>query len=75
MFPSGINNLGVLSRTPKEFNEANRASEFLKMKGFYTTEKLTDKKIISKVTFYKVNSYFKMTKPLVDFLNQAIENE
>jgi len=31
-----------LSRTPKEFDEASPASEFLKMKGFYTMEKLTD---------------------------------
>jgi len=74
-FPSGINNSGVLSRTPKEFDEANQASEFLRMKGFYTMEKLTDKEIISIDTFDKINSYFKTTKPLVDFLNRAIEND
>jgi hypothetical protein len=45
------------------------------MKGFYTMEKLTDKEIISTDTFDKINSYFKTTKPLVDFLNRAIENE
>ena len=73
-FPSGINNSGVLSRTPKEFDEANEASEFLKMKGFFTTEKLTDKELISSETFKKINSYFMTTKPLVDFLNRAIEN-
>ena len=74
-FPSGINNSGVLSRTPKEFDETNEASEFLKMKGFFTTEKLTDKELISIDTFKKINSYFKATKPLVDFLNRAIEND
>jgi len=74
-FPGGINNSGVLSRTPKEFGEANQASEFLRMKGFYTMEKLTDKEIISKGTFDKINSYFKTTKPLVEFLNKAIANE
>lgn len=74
-FPGGINNSGVLSRTPKEFDEENKASEFLKMKGFYTMEKLTDKEIISDDTFKKINSYFKTTKPLVDFLNKAIEND
>jgi len=72
-FPSGINNSGVLSRPPKGFDEANQASEFLKMKGFYTTEKLTDKEMISDDTFVKITDYFKMTKPLVDFLNRAIE--
>ena len=74
-FPSGINNSGVLSRTPKEFDESNKASEFLRMKGFYTKEKLTDKEIVSIDTFDKINSYFKTTKPLVDFLNRAIEND
>ncbi len=74
-YPSGINNSGVLTRTPKEFDEANRANEFLRMKGFYTMEKLTDKEIVSIDTFDKINSYFKTTKPLVDFLNRAIEND
>jgi uncharacterized protein (TIGR02453 family) len=74
-FPGGINNSGVLTRTPKEFGESNKASEFLRMKGFYTMEKLTDKEIISANTFDKINSYFKTAKPLVDFLNRAIENE
>jgi uncharacterized protein (TIGR02453 family) len=74
-FSSGINNSGVLTRTPKEFDEASQASEFLRMKGFYTMEKLSDKEIISIDTFDKINSYFKTTKPLVDFLNRAIEND
>jgi len=72
-FPSGINNSGVLTRTPKEFDEANPASEFLRMKGFYTKEKLTDKEMTSNDTFVKIIDFFKMTKPLVDFLNRAIE--
>ena len=75
IFPSGINNSGVSNRTLKEFDEANQASEFLRMKGFYTMEKLTDKEIISIDTFDKINFYFKTTKPLVDFLNRAIEND
>ena len=75
IFPGGINNSGVLTRTPKEFDEASKASEFLRMKGFYTMEKLTDKEIVTIDTFGKINSYFKTTKPLVDFLNRAIEND
>ena len=74
-FPSGINNSGVLSRTPKEFDEESKASEFLRMKGFYTMEKLTDRDIISMDTFDKIISYFETTKPLVDFLNRAIKND
>ena len=74
-FPVGINNSGVLSKIPKEFGEGNQASEFLKMKGFYTLEKLTDIEMISIDTFAKINSCFKTTKPLVDFLNRAIETD
>jgi len=74
-FKSGINSPGVLSRTPKEFDDTNKANEFLKMKGFYTMEKLTDKEVMLQDTFEKINSYFKITKPLVDFLNKAIEND
>jgi uncharacterized protein (DUF2461 family) len=59
----------------KEWLDENQASEFLRMKGFYTMEKLTDKEIISIDTFNKINSYFKTTKPLADFLNRAIEND
>ena len=74
-FKSSINSPGVLSRTPKEFDDTNKANEFLKMKGFYTMEKLTDKEVMLQDTFEKINSYFKITKPLVDFLNKAIEND
>ncbi|MEO6819544.1 MAG: DUF2461 domain-containing protein, partial [Ginsengibacter sp.] len=74
-FPGGINNSGVLSRTPKEFDEENIASEFLKMKGFYTMKKLSDNEIMSEDTFEKINLDFKITRPLVDFLNKAIEND
>ncbi len=74
IFPSGINNSGVLNRTPKEFGEENQASKFLKMKGFFTMEKLTDREIVTDGTFVKINNYFKTTKPLVDFLNRAIES-
>jgi len=74
-FPVGINNSGVLSKIPKEFGEGNQASEFLKMKGFYTLEKLTDIEMISIDTFAKINSCFKTTKPLIDFLNRAIETD
>ena len=73
-FPSGINNSGVLSKIPKEFGEENKASEFLKMKGFFTMEKITDKEIMADETFFKINNYFATTKPLVDFLNKAIGN-
>jgi len=74
VFVSGINNSGMLSKVPKEFKESNKASTYLKMKGFYTAEKITDKDMILKDTIKKLNICFKTVKPLVDFLNKAIEN-
>lgn len=74
-FPSGIQNSGVLQKIPKEFTEPNEASEFLKMKGFYTSEKISDAEITSAAIFEKIKLCLKATKPLVDFLNRAIETE
>jgi len=74
-FPSGINNSGILIKTPKEYDETNKASKFLKMKGFYTSKKITDKEMLFDGTLEKINCYFKTTKPLVDFLNRAIESD
>lgn len=74
-FPCGIQNLGVLGRVTKEFERANPVAEFLKMKGFYTSEKLSNKEMQSKDTFAKIITHFKHTKPLIDFLNRAIEHD
>ncbi|TDG36822.1 DUF2461 domain-containing protein [Pedobacter changchengzhani] len=75
VFPSGINHSGVLSRPPKDFDADNEAVEFLKMKGFYTSEKLSDEELTSNDTFTKIISSFQIAKPLVNFLNRAIEND
>jgi uncharacterized protein (TIGR02453 family) len=72
-FPSGIHNSGTLVRIPKGFEDDNPAIEFLKMKGFYTQEPITDKEIQSKLILGKIVDYFKSVKPLVDFLNLTIE--
>ena len=72
-FPSGIHNSGVLIRSPKGFEDDNPAIEFLKMKGFHTQEPITDKEVQSNLIFEKIVEYFKSVKPLVDYLNVAIE--
>jgi len=71
-FPSGIHNSGTLLRSPKGFEDDNPAIEFLKMKGFYTQEALSDQEIQSSQSFEKILEYFKSAKPLVDYLNVAI---
>jgi len=74
-FPCGIQSVGVLAKVPKGYYENNPASEFLKMKGFCTKEPVTDKEIMAADINDKIITFFKKTKPLVDFLNRAIENE
>lgn len=73
-FPSGIHSSGTLVRSPKEFEDDNPAIEFLKMKGFYTQENISDKEMQSNLILEKIVAYFKSVKPLVDFLNLAIED-
>jgi len=72
IFPSGIHSPSVLSKVPKGFEQSSPAADFLKMKGFYTMEQLSDKEIVSGEAFGKVTACFKAAKPLIDFINQAI---
>ena len=72
MFPSGIHSPSTLSKVPKGFEQSSPAADFLKMKGFYTMEQLSDKEIVSGEAFEKVTACFKAVKPLIDFINQAI---
>ena len=59
IFPGGINSSGILSKVPKAFDEENKAGEFLRMKGFYTMKKLTDKEMMLEGTIKQVNACFK----------------
>jgi len=45
------------------------------MKGFCTKETITDKEMMLPGIKEQIISIFKTVKPLVDFLNNAIENE
>jgi uncharacterized protein (TIGR02453 family) len=73
IFPIGICNSGVLKNVPRGFNRDSPAMEFLKMKGFYTMKNMTDKEIVSEDVVEKIMNCFRATKPLIHFLNQAIE--
>ncbi len=73
-FPSGIHHSGTLTRIPKGFEEDDPALEYLKMKGFYTQERISDDEIQSNELSEKVIEYFKSVKPLIDFLNLALDD-
>ena len=74
-FPGAINNSGVMAKIPKGFEDNNPAKEFLKMKGFFTKEKISDNEIITTAIRSKIIDCFKANMPLIKFLNKAMDRE
>lgn len=78
--PAFIQNYGSLTsegmsltRVPKGYEADNPAAEFLKLKGFIATRKLTDEEVLADDFIKTVCKDFEILKPLIDFLNQALE--
>ena len=72
-FPTGIHSPSLLTRPPSGFRHDSPAAEFLKMKGFYTMEKLDDGEVQAKQAVALIADYFKAARSLVDFLNRALQ--
>ena len=72
-FPNGIQGVGKLKKMPDGYNETNQASELLKMKGFCTKELLNNELLTSKDCIKTVMDFFKTSKPIIDYINKAIE--
>jgi uncharacterized protein (TIGR02453 family) len=63
----------ALVRPPKGYEDSNPAIEFLKLKSFVVTRPFTDADVQSKAFIKDVAATFKTMKPMIDFLNHAIE--
>jgi uncharacterized protein (TIGR02453 family) len=74
-FPNGIQGVGKLKKIPEGYEETHPAIELLKMKGFCTKEPLQDAILTSKDGIQTIMEYFKTAKPLIDYINNAIEYE
>jgi len=72
LFPTGIHTPSILTRPPSGFGPDSPSVEFLKMKGFYTMEKLEDGAVQAEQAGAVIANYFKAVRPLVDFLNRAL---
>lgn len=72
-FPDGMDTSNSLSRPPKGYDENNSAVEYLKLKSFVVRKKFTDKEMLSKTFVQDVAKTFAAIKPLVDFINRAVE--
>jgi uncharacterized protein (TIGR02453 family) len=62
-----------LKTNPKGYDADNPAIEYLKMKSFVVTTQVTDKELTSKNAVTAVTKLFATGKPLVTFLNRAMD--
>ena len=72
-FPKGVQGTGILVRPPKGYDENSPALLFLKMKGFIVTSEFSDAELLEKDAVKKVALSFEAMKPMIDFLNRAVE--
>ena len=63
----------ALVRPPKGYEENNPAIAYLKLKNFAVTKAFTDADVQSKTFVKDVANTFKTMKPMIDFLNAAID--
>lgn len=64
----------VLSRIPKGYEPDNPAAEYLKLKSFITFFNIKDSELTSKDLVKKTIQGFAALQPLLDFLNESVEN-
>jgi uncharacterized protein (TIGR02453 family) len=65
----------TLKSAPKDFDKGHPAIEFLKLKSFTATAKLTDKEVMDKNFIKDTSKKLLVLKPLVEFLNRALTTE
>jgi uncharacterized protein (TIGR02453 family) len=62
-----------LSRPPKGYDDDNPAIEYLKLKSLIASSRISDKELTSRNLIKSAVSRFVTMKPLIDFLNRAVE--
>lgn len=72
-FPEGVDGIELLVRPPKGYDENNPAIAYLKMKHFIVSKPFTDDELQSKTLVKDVAKVFETMKPMIDFLNRAVE--
>ncbi len=63
----------LLVRPPKGYDESNPAIEYLKLKSFIASSSFTDEELTDKNLSKKIVAACENLKPLIDFINRAIE--
>lgn len=74
-FPAGVQTPEKAKTSPRGFDADDPAAEYLKFKGFFTREKLSDRDLTTTSSLKKIVKLWRGSKPLVDFLNDAFEGQ
>jgi uncharacterized protein (TIGR02453 family) len=72
-FKGGLDQSLKLVRPPKGYTEDNPAIDFLLLKSFVQTMPMEDKDVLSPTNSKKAISVFQSLKPMIDFLNRAMD--
>ncbi len=72
-FENGVQSSDTLVRPPKGYDENNPAIAYLKLKSFTVSHSLPDDVLTGKDFVKTVTSHFKVMKPMLDFLNEALQ--
>lgn len=64
----------LLSRVPKGYDAENLAADYLRLKSFIAFVPLTDADLTSKALVKKTIDAFQTLQPVLNFLNEAVEN-
>ncbi len=69
-----LNQESKLVRPPKGYDMDNHALEYLKLKNYVVLAPISDEDLLDKGLVKKIINHFETLKPLVDFLNRAIDS-
>lgn len=72
-FANGLAMGESLKRPPKGYDENNPAIEYIKMKSFVASKPIDDKDLLNKNAVKEITSIFNTMKPLIDFINRAVD--
>ena len=72
-FPESVDGIESLVRPPKGYEENNPAITYLKMKHFIVSTPFSDTALQSKTLVKNIAKVFETVKPMIDFLNNALE--
>lgn len=72
-YPEGLSTEGALKSRPAGYDLENPAIEYLKLKSFLLSHSFTDKEVEEKSFVKEVAKHATNLKPLLDFLNKALD--